>query len=345
MNEQELNNVNHIDMECHVVDDDDLIVTDVASTDDREVQSKTGIIITFDDDDDVPVKKIIADTSSQNTEINVKSDFDNFSEETFQDYNSIDMETKYSEDDEEELSTVNSANTKNPIFFDSDEPNGLVSSEILGEGKRTTSFGEVEDDYWEKLSKKHKNTNKKGAYNTSFHFAGNPKKEQDMFNHMMGTADSTVDVADLISSDSLLSTAGTTVTGAATAVSSGEGGGEGCCESIAATDYGKKLNQLFDVIGFEVFKNSDNSYVAIDKCDILPELSVQTLVELVSALKPYIDDCLIYPLQISTNNNFSNYKEWADWYDADMQKAFPKCAGDIEYCDLLANHLHECVIE
>ena len=63
------------------------------------------------------------------------------------------------------------------------------------------------------------------------------------------------------------------------------------------------------------------------------------------ALKPYIDDCLIYPLQISTNNNFNNYKDWVDWYTADMQKAFPKCAADIEYCDLLANHLHECVIE
>ena len=339
MNEQELNNVNQIDMECHIIDEDDLVINDIEVADDRDIQSKTGIIINFDDDDDVPVKRIIADTSTRNAEININS---NFSEDTFRDYNSIDMETKYSEDEEEELTST--TRSENPIFFDLGEPNGLVSSEMLGEGKRSISFGEVEDDYWEKLSKKHKKTNKKGAYNTSFHFAGNPKKEQDMFNHMMGTADSTVDVADLISSDSLLS-ASTTISNTTVASSSGEGSGEGCCESINTSDYSKKLNDLFDVIGFEVFKNSDNSYVAIDKCDILPELSVLTLVDLISALKPYIDDCLIYPLQISTNNNFNNYKDWANWYNADMQKAFPKCAKDIEYCDLLANHLHECVIE
>lgn len=341
MNEQELNNINQIDMECHIVDDDDLIVQDIAATDDREVQSKTGIIINFDDDDDVPARQVIADTSTQNSEININS---NFLEDTFQDYNSIDMETKYSEDDEEEL--ISTSDIRNPIFFDPNESNGLISTEMLEESKHTVSFGEVEDDYWEKLSKKHKKTNKKGAYNTSFHFAGNPKKEQDMFNHMMGTADNTVDVADLISSDSLLSASASTATSNTTGIAtSGEGSGEGCCESITTTDYSKKLNDLFDIIGFEVFKNSDNSYVAIDKCDILPELNVKNLLDLISALKPYIDDCLIYPLQISTNNIFDNYKDWVDWYNTDMQKAFPKCAKDIEYCDLLANHLHECVIE
>lgn len=323
MLEKDLDKVNEIDMECHVMDDDDFIVNDETSAaDDREVQSKTGIIINFDDDDDIPVRKIIADTSTTHSGINVTSDF---SEEDFHDYNAIDMETKYG-DDEDEIYDSKS----NPLFIDK-EPAGLVAEEMLEEGKRSISFGQVEDDYWDKISSKHKKTNKKGAYNAHFHFAGNPKKEAEMFNQMMG-------------SDSLATTSATNVASGSDSSSATSPGGEGCCEDLSTSDYSKKLSELLDIIGFEVFKNSDGSYVAIDRCDVLPEITAATIADLIQTLQPYLEDCLIYPLQLITNNNFKTYNEWVEWYTDDMRKAYPKCASDIAYCDLLANHLPKCEI-
>ena len=347
MNEQELNNVNQIDMSCQVADDDDLVITDMRD-DDREVQSKTGIIINFDDEDDeLPIKKITADTSITSRDIDIKSDFFH---SDFEDYNMIDMETDYSEDDDEpRINTSTSPIRKNPLFFSSDEDelSGLVSSDMLDESKKATSFGDVEDDYWEKLTKKHKQTNKKGAYNTSFHFAGNPKKEQDMFNHMMRTETENVKVSDILPSNSLLSVASSSEeAGNAGFDADGVSGtGEGCCESLSDINYGEKLLELFDIAGFEVFKNSDNSIVALDKCDILPTITVTDVYELVKTLQPYLEDCLIYPLQTATNMHLDNYKDWVSWYTAERKSQFPKCANDIGYCDLLANHLHECVID
>ena len=74
---------------------------DMQAVDDREVQSKTGIIINFDDED-VPLATLKADTSLLNKEINIESDF---SDDDFDnhDYNSIDMETDYPDDLDDEL--------------------------------------------------------------------------------------------------------------------------------------------------------------------------------------------------------------------------------------------------
>jgi hypothetical protein len=250
------------------------------------------------------------------------------------------MDTKYSEDDDEISVETNKKQKSNPIFFDTDdEDKELICSELIDEGKKKKTFGEVEDDYWKTLTKKHASSNKKGAYNTSFHFAGNPEKERQIFNRMMGT--DTEAVSSAIGSDSLMSSSATSGSVASAAAS----GGEGCCESVETSNYGKQLLELFDIIGFEIFKNSDDSYIAIDKCDMLPSITVKSLSDLVETLKPYIDDCLIYPLQVATNQKINTYKEWADWYNSDMQKAFPKCESDIKYCDLLANHLDECVVD
>ena len=73
INEQDFTNVNQIDMDCRFVDDDDSfgISSNNTGADDREVQSKTGIIINFDDDDDVPVRQIKADTRVDNNFINL----------------------------------------------------------------------------------------------------------------------------------------------------------------------------------------------------------------------------------------------------------------------------------
>lgn len=344
MNEKDLNNINEIDTECKIFDDDDdtFKVSDVSSTDDRQIQSKTGIIIDFNDaDDGAPMRAIKADISMKNPgNIDIKSDFLSCD---FEDYNAIDMETTSWDEDDDYRPAVKKSN---PIFMNSDdEESGLIASEMLEESKKSISYGEVEDDYWKKISKKHQNTNKKGAYNTSFHFAGNPELEKDMFNHMMGTS-STTDVAKNIPSNSLLSAVADIGASANTGGNiTGASGGEGCSESLNKNDYSRKLYDLFDTIGFEVFRNSDTSYVAIDKCDILPTINASDLNELIAALRPYLEDCLIYPLQIITNVKLNTYKDWSDWYTDDMQKQFPKCASDIAYCDLLANHLPECTIE
>lgn len=343
MNEKDLENINLIDMECSGYDDDDTFtISDTSAGDDREVQSKTGIIINLNDDDDnQPMRAIKADISMKNPKsIDITSDF---TDDTFTDYNAIDMETTSWDEDDDDYRP--STKKTNPIFIDIDEPaQGLIASDMIEESKKSVSFGDVEDDYWEKLSKKHKKTNKKGAYNTSFHFAGNPKQEQDMFNHMMGISNKT-DTSHIVQSDSLL--AASAEGSGSTSISSGNvtGVGEGCCEELSKNSYSSKLSELFDIIGFEVFKNSDNSYTAIDKCDILPSFGASNLKELISVLKPYLDDCLIYPLQVATNTNLDTYKDWADWYTVEMQQQFPKCASDIEYCDLLANHLDECLVE
>ena len=320
MDEKELANINQIDLECNISDDDDLFISDMQAVDDREVQSKTGIIINFDDED-VPLTTLKADTSSFNKEINIESDF---SDDDFDnhDYNSIDMETDYPDDLDDEL-------------------DGLIAEDLLDEAKKIKTFGEVEDDYWEEISNKHKKTNKKGAYNTHFHIAGNPEREQDLFNHMM-KSDLKSAISDLTATD---------VSSSSLDASSSEAdasfGAEGCCESAqnSHTSYSSKLLNLFDTLGFEVFKNSDNSYVAIDTCDVLPECNAASLTDLISTLKPYLDDYIIYPLQLMTGKNFTDYLEWIKWYDSEKQKEFPKCASDISYCDLLANHLHECDIE
>ena len=59
-------------------------------------------------------------------------------------------------------------------------------------------------------------------------------------------------------------------------------------------------------------------------------------------LNPFIVDCLIIPLQVETGNEFKTCKEWSDWYTPEMEKKYPQCKKDIQYCDLCANHLPEC---
>ncbi len=64
--------------------------------------------------------------------------------------------------------------------------------------------------------------------------------------------------------------------------------------------------------------------------------------EVFSNLKPYIDDCFVYPLQIATGEKFKDCKDWCDWYKGENCDKFPKCSNDIKYCDLIANHINDC---
>lgn len=315
MSDNEMNNINQIDMECYLADDDDLDIRsdEIEAIDDRNIQSKTGIIIDLSDDtDSIPSRNIVPTTSIINDAVDIYSDFDHKSSYG---YNEIDMETRYSEDDDTDNINL-------------DDNKGLVCAEMLDEDKRNISAGTVEADYWKKITAKHRKSNKKGAYNTHFHLCGNPEKETKIFNHMMGAYELAADIGnsgELGNSDA--------------ASSASESAS--ICESCTSIDYKNKLFELFEALGFEIFENSDGSYVVIDTCDLLPEIKSDTLAEVIVILKPYIDDAVVTALQVATNKNFSDYKDWLDWYSDDMRIMYPKCADEIEYCNIIANHLYE----
>lgn len=353
MTEQELQNINQIDMECHLIDDDDSSFGNTNLTDDdRDLNQKTGIIVDLSDDEIVtPLRIMKVDTSISKDNISAEANFEIFNDmhsDTFTGCNEIDLETEYFDEEDEELLHKLTKKSQKTNILEIDD--GLIDEELLEEAKkkkRRISTGEVEDNYWSTISKKHAASNKRGAYSASFHFAGNPKKEQDIFNHMMGS-----DTSDASELNAMISDAsdigGIGIAGESGLISGGDSSssfsadGGGCCESLNPNNYTEKLNELFDIIGFEVFKNSDNSYSVIDSCDVLPEFICKDKEELIQELTPYIIDCIIYPLQSRTNLNINSFKEWSDWYTSDMKQQYPKCADDIAYCELLANHLDEC---
>lgn len=374
MDEKDLNNVNQIDMECSIVDDDDTFVLspntstknkridnhvpDYESEDEeRDLQSITGIILNFNDTDEDDLKVIKANTNINSPEITVEKNFTSDTDDSnfINNESTIDMETDYYDDTDDpdyfeashkprvELQSENHINGSNlktnrqKSILDFDENpeyfhNELVSEEMIEEKKKITQ-GEVEADYWKKLQKKHAASNKKGAYNTHFHLAGNAKLEQELFNHDMNTGPIPSPAGGLV---------GNSDAGNAGEAAGGEGG---CCEGLETNNYSELLNDIFNIIGFEVLENSDNSLVAIDSLGQVDDIKAKNLDELIILLNPYIEDCFIYPLQIATNQKFNTCKEWVDWYNSDDNaNKFKKCSSDIKYCDVLANHLSECVI-
>ena len=53
--------------------------------------------------------------------------------------------------------------------------------------------------------------------------------------------------------------------------------------------YSNKLQRIFDIIGFDVIKNSDDSLVAIDCLDdSTSEIKAENLIDLLVKLNPYI---------------------------------------------------------
>lgn len=207
------------------------------------------------------------------------------------------------------------------------------------------------------LQKKHAKSNKKGAMSTHFHFAGNPEMARQMFNAGIGNQTGG-DVFPGMSMD----TAAATLVGGGDAVgdssssamgggiSNGGGmsgggisaGGMSGGEGLETTNYSKILREVFDVIGFDVQKEKDGTLLAKDAYSDNNIVRAKNIEDLIYALQPFIDTCIIIPLSISTKQKFNNYQDWCDWYTAENQKMFPKHATEINYCDLLANHIKEC---
>ena len=299
----------NIDMECDV-DEDDTFGQPVKK------QNTNNQTLNFDDDDEEIQKTII--TPSTNKII-----FDD-------DWDDIvivngDVQVKNSPT---QTSTLN--------VNDTDVDSELVSEQILNERKRpgrSISQGDVEKDYLKKLQKKHAATNKKGAMG-HFFFCGNPPREAELFNQSF----STNGIPSPAKSDSAATSSGN-ITG------TGEASGEGSSATGMGESYNPKYKKLYEdllvLTGFKVNKNKDGKLELTDICDMIPNTICDNHHDVVNHIKPYINDLFIYPLQHATGETFTDPEEWCNWYTKENQQKYPKCSSDINFCDLLANHLDE----
>lgn len=349
MNEKDLENINQIDMECTCCDDDESFC-EINNNDqaddctDRSYQRTTNIILNFNDDDDESTSKtrtICADIN--NDKITINKNFNSAFDDA-EDINSIDMETDYFDDDDPDFySAVRKTNTVKSMFDDDDEDyfedKQLIDDSLIESKKAST--GDVEADYWKKLAKKHADSNKKGAYNTHFHFAGNPKLEMELFNHDMqpNTEVKTIGLGDIGMdlSGNLTGSEGGEISGNITGIAAGGEASGSVGESL--TEELCELTPIFNILGFTINKQDNNTFKAIDDCNIEADIEADNMKDLISKLSPYIDDCFIYPLQIQTGEKFKTCNDWANWYTCDKEKEFPKCKNDINCCKILATYL------
>lgn len=317
-----------------------------------------------------PLRTISADIDDYGN-LNFNKNFNSAIDYPVKDTNEIDLEYNGPIDDEIDLHTTTSIKRhsleqgfynqepmnrnnlksfKNKTILDFNEDpeyfnNELISEDLIEEKKKVTQ-GEVEADYWKKLQKKHKNSNVKGAYNTHFHLAGNPKLEQELFNHDMNTGK----IPGLVSGSNSehapmggnpeAAVANGDATGNVSA--GGDGGASGSFGESLKENYTKQLKDIFNIIGFEIIKNNNNTYLAIDLCDDNNSLECKDKEDLVIQLKPYIDDCFVCPLEIATGKKFNTYIDWINWYNDGNKDRFPKFSSDIAYLDIIANHLNDC---
>ena len=259
------------------------------------------------------------------------------------------METDYYDDDDSYLtgSTIRD-NIKGTFDFGDDEDEeAFLKKELVLENtleekkskKQTITSGEVEDDYWEKITKRHAKTNVKGA--AGWHervFSGNPERERELFNHDMNST-ITSGVADLNSVVGSVETNfdyGTVSAGESTSGEGSVGVGEALDKNYKAL-----FESLLALAGFKIIPDNDNAYKVIDLCDNRNKFKCKDTDEILNVLNPYLLDCVIYPLQDATGENFETYKEWCDWYKEDICKQYPEQKINIDYCDLLNNHIKE----
>lgn len=283
------------------------------------------------------------------------------SEQDYSGLNQIDLECNVADDDDDFSSSLITPKTtlkldfgdeENDILFkdelkpkdinyiDDDDEEEVSAGELvledssLEEAKKKKTQGEVEADYWKDLSKKHSKTNVKGAYNTSFHFSGNPAKEAEMFNNGFASDGSSSPFSQGLNSAS----AGDV----GAAASGGDGGGMG---EAVITSKRTQIQELYEdlllITGFEVTPVKSDIYKLKDTLNTVPEKECQGKDELKNSLYPYIQDCFIYPLQSQTGEKFETCDDWCKWYTSDKEKEFPQYKKDIQYCDLIANRWNE----
>lgn len=265
--------------------------------------------------------------------VNTFDDFDDESEDRPV-RKSVGVFADFNDDDEYEFVNgepvlKNSAPAKTIVsLFEEDEIEPeLVSEELLDERKGDMiDQADIEDDYLARLAKRHAKTNKKGSYNTHFRMGGDPEKEREILNHDLtpvgnpvhGIATATVDGG-----------------GEAIGVSAGVSGG--CGEAVKSINKNKLFENLLFITGFDLKPNCNGKLILTDLTDMVPEIECGDEKEALLQLKPYINDAIIIPLQYTTKENFNEPQEWVNWYTPDMEKRFPRCKGDIQYCQMLVD--------
>jgi len=96
------------------------------------------------------------------------------------------------------------------------------------------------------------------------------------------------------------------------------------------------------MIGFDVTKNNDGVLLAKDLYNDSNMIKAKNVSDLIYALQPFIEICIITPLSVNTGEKFNSYQDWCNWYTDENKIKYPKSANEMFYCDLLANHLNEC---
>lgn len=327
MNEKDINleNINQIDLNCNVDLDDDDSFGNISDANNNKESVKTGIIINLSDDDFIEApKKIISANIDDRGNLNIQKNF-NTSNDDYSDPNAIDMECNCYEDEDDEFGTINfensnsgKTNNKNILDF-SDESeefqNELLSEEMLEEKKRINQ-GEVEKDYWEKIQKKHLKSDKKGAYNTHFHLTGNPELEKDLFNkEMTVNKDVMNDIKDTFGPSISSDNASSETASSETSAESSGGFGESLNNNKKSD-----LQKVVEKIGFDLIVNNDGSYIIIDLVDDDNSIECANKKELLNEITPYIDMCILCPLEIYADTDFKNYKEYLNWFDYNKPK-------------------------
>ena len=343
MDEKDLENINQIDMECECCDDDDFggpIRTISATADDHRINIERNFNSCMEPD------------YEHINEIDMECDAPDDTDDSFGNVNftpSIASEIHKKEediwnngpkktgiildfsDDEDEF-IDNLKNT--PIDKDAFADNEVEEEhELVGESMKKQddliSQGEVESDYLKKLQQKHAKSNKKGAYNTYFHLAGNPQKEVELFNHDMGS--------------DFENQGATNITGTAEG-SAAASGGEASCSCSEALEgksgYERTANEILTILRYEAIKNSDGSYTVIDDLNPDKDIIYKDANELRDALAHDFDSCFILPLEISTGLKFDTLEEWLDWYEENKSDN-KDLAKDMNYIDVFVNHLSE----
>lgn len=312
MNENELNGLNQIDTECKYYDDDDdsfgsikIKTNENVDADVNNYKKETGVIIDLSDDA-VPRAKTRYNERSFDTPISTREEEQIAVEPKYEGYNAIDTECKYYDDTEE------------PDFLAKEENKftGLVDEDMITEKRKVIKKNP--SNILQQTQKKHAATIKKGAYNSHFHFSGDPKEEATMFNNSVDS-----------SATPSFSPVGPT------------SGGMGESLKKKKNKNRELLEEMFSIIGFDVISNSDGTINAFDNCDPENDIDAADINDLIEKLSPYINMCIIYPLEAKTGQSFENYAGWCDWYKNNENK-YPNCKSDIEYCDILANKLGEC---
>lgn len=302
MNDIDLTTINQIDTECDFADDsDDMIIRESVSaaraddpadvSSERNLVRHTGVMISFDDDDSETIVQkpiVVSEVSDLGHKETAELPMDGA-------INAIDMECSIGEDDDFDTPKLSQPSEKDPEDFSEKE---LVNDLVIEESSETNHLidqGTVEDDYYNKLKRKHQATNKKGAYNWHFHFAGNPKLEMDDFNKGFGRSEGSGKIA-----------AAPVVADGPSMATDGLSFGEQKCDDTAK--YSKLFEELLDITGFALVDNTDkackfkDTYAGTEKiCNNLDEVK--------EFLDPYIQDFFIIPLEVETQQNFPSYAD------------------------------------